>query len=160
MAFNRSSESASPIISDARLGRLADQAAIAERLLSITGQDAISADRKNKETWTGHLQTRFLVLSNEIPRLADSSGALASRFIVLLLENSFYGREDKQLTEKLFEELPDILKWSIDGWKRLANRQYFKQPESANDAVEQLEDLGSPIKEAYPFDSGFAICCV
>jgi putative DNA primase/helicase len=133
------------IISDARLGGRADQHAIAERILSITGEDAITIDRKYTSAWTGQLQTRFVVISNELPRLADSSGSLASRFIVLLLTESFYGREDQQLTAKLLTELPGILNWAITGWHRLQKFGCFKQPDSANDAVQQLEDLGSPI---------------
>ncbi|MDQ6701984.1 MAG: phage/plasmid primase, P4 family [Pseudomonadota bacterium] len=133
------------IISDARLGGRADQHAIAERILSITGEDAITIDRKYAPAWTGQLQTRFVIISNELPRLADASGALASRFIVLLLEKSFYGHEDQALTAKLFEELPGILNWAIAGWHRLKNFGHFKQPTSAIGAVEQLEDLGSPI---------------
>jgi putative DNA primase/helicase len=133
------------IISDARLGGRADQHAIAERILSITGEDAITIDRKYAPAWTGQLQTRFVIISNELPRLADASGALASRFIVLLLANSFYGREDHALTDKLLTELPGILNWAITGWHRLQKFGRFKQPASALDAVQQLEDLGSPI---------------
>jgi putative DNA primase/helicase len=133
------------IISDARLGGRADQHAIAERLLSITGEDAITIDRKFREAWTGRLQTRFLILSNELPRLADTSGALASRFIVLVLTHSFFGREDRGLTARLWPELPGILNWAIAGWCRLNERGHFLQPRSALDAVQQLEDLGSPI---------------
>src|SRR5215472_9160659 len=58
------------IISDARLGGRADQAAIGQRLLSITGEDTITIDRKFLPAWTGRLQVRFLILSNELPRLA------------------------------------------------------------------------------------------
>jgi putative DNA primase/helicase len=133
------------IISDARLGGRADQHAIAERILSITGEDALTIDRKYSPAWTGQLQTRFVVISNELPRLADTSGALASRFIVLLLTESFYGREDQALTAKLLTELPGILNWAITGWHRLQTLGHFKQPDSALDAVQQLEDLGSPI---------------
>jgi putative DNA primase/helicase len=131
-------------ISDARLGGRADQHIIAERLLSISGEDTITVDRKFRDGWTGRLQTRFLILSNELPRLPDASGALASRFIVLLLVNSFYGREDLGLSDRLLTELPGILNWSITGWQRLAARGYFVQPRSALDAVQQLEDLASP----------------
>jgi putative DNA primase/helicase len=88
---------------------------------------------------------RFIIISNELPRLADASGALASRFIVLVLINSFYGREDQTLTGRLLTELPGILNWSIAGWHRLIKRGHFLQPGSALDAVRQLEDLGSPI---------------
>jgi putative DNA primase/helicase len=133
------------IISDARLGGRADQHAIAERLLSITGEDAITIDRKYMSAWTGQLTVRFLVISNELPRLSDASGALVSRFIVLALINSFYGREDQTLTGRLLTELPGILNWAIAGWRRLIERGHFLQPRSALDAVQQLEDLGSPI---------------
>jgi putative DNA primase/helicase len=133
------------IISDARLGGRADQQAIAERLLSITGEDAITVDRKFRDAWTGRLQTRFLILSNELPRLADASGALASRFVVLTLTESFYGREDLGLTDRLLVELPGILNWAIDGLARLRHRGHFVQPASATEAVRTLEDLGSPV---------------
>lgn len=133
------------IISDARLGGRADQHAIVERLLSITGEDAITIDRKYREAWTGRLQTRFLILSNELPRLADASGALAGRFVVLVLTRSFYGREDRALTARLLTERAAILNWSIAGWRRLAERGYFVTPDPSADAVRELEDLGSPV---------------
>lgn len=133
------------IISDARLGGRPDQHAIAERLLSITGEDAITIDRKYREAWTGRLQIRFLILSNELPRVADASGALAGRFVVLVLTRSFYGREDHGLTNWLLTERPAILNWAIAGWRRLTERGYFVTPASSADAVRELEDLGSPI---------------
>ena len=133
------------IISDARLSGRADQHAIAERLLSITGEDGITIDRKYASAWTGQLQTRFLIVSNELFRLADASGALASRFILLILTESFYGREDQGLTAELLTELPSILNWATAGWARLAKFGRFKQPTSAKEAMEQLEDLASPI---------------
>jgi putative DNA primase/helicase len=133
------------IVSDARLGQGPGQHIITERLLSITGEDAITADRKYLSPWTGRLQVRFLILSNELPRLHDASGALARRFILLKLQNSFYGREDRGLFNKLLPELPGILNWSIAGWRRLNQRGYFEMPKSSADAVEQLEDLGSPV---------------
>ena len=52
---------------------------VVERLLSISGEDTLTVDRKYREPWTGQLPTRIVILSNELPRLTDSSGALASR---------------------------------------------------------------------------------
>jgi putative DNA primase/helicase len=118
---------------------------ITERLLTITGEDAITIDRKYLSAWTGRLQTRFLILSNELPRLADASGALARRFILVKLQTSFYGREDRGLFNTLVKELPGVLNWAIEGWRRLNARGYFEMPKSSADAVRQLEDLGSPI---------------
>lgn len=133
------------IVGDARLSGKADQAAIAERLLSISGEDSITVDRKFESAWTGRLGVRFVIMSNELPRLSDASGALASRFIVLTMERSFYGQEDRGLGNRLLTELPGILNWARDGYLRLRERGYFLQPDSARDAIEELEELGSPI---------------
>ncbi len=132
------------VMSDARLGGRTDQHAIAERLLSISGEDALTIDRKYRDPWTGKLSCRFLILTNELPRIADASGALASRFIVLTLNKSFYDREDHGLYDRLVQDLPGILNWGIEGWQRLQERGYFVQPASSAELMEDLEDLSSP----------------
>ncbi len=133
------------IVSDARLGGRADVHTIVERLLAITGDDSLSVDRKFRDPWTGPLPTRFMILTNELPKLQDVSGALASRFIVLLMVESFLGREDLALTQKLLPELPAILLWAMAGRDRLAERGHFVQPASAGQAVAELMDLTSPV---------------
>jgi putative DNA primase/helicase len=133
------------IISDARLGNRSDIHVIAERLLSITGEDLLTLDRKYLRAWTGRLPIRFVIFTNELPKLSDVSGALASRFIILRLVQSFYGREDHALTDKLLAELPGILIWAIEGRDRLVERGQFVQPASGEQAVHEMEDLGSPI---------------
>ena len=134
------------IISDARLGSRSDHAAIAERLLSISGEDALTIDRKFRPAWHGTLPTKFMLLTNELPGLADSSGALVGRFVVLQLTESFYGREDPGLTSALRAELPGILCWALEGYRRIHQRGHFVQPASAFEAVENLEVLAAPIK--------------
>jgi putative DNA primase/helicase len=134
------------IIADARLGGRADMAAITERLLSISGEDGQTIDRKNLTPVTMQLPTRFLILTNELPRIADASGALASRFVVLRLNETFLGREDTGLTERLTEELGGILLWAIEGWRRLRSRGHFIQPQAALADVQELHDLASPMK--------------
>jgi putative DNA primase/helicase len=133
-------------ITDARLGSRGDQAAITERLLSISGEDGMTIDRKHIDAWTGRLPTRFTILTNELPRINDSSGALVGRLVVLMLVNSFYGREDPGLTARLLTELPGILNWALVGYRRLRERGYFVQPPSARETIEDLEALASPIK--------------
>jgi len=91
------------------------------------------------------LPTRLMFLTNELPRLSDSSGALAGRFLIIQFTESFFGREDVALTDTLLKELPGILLWAIDGWKRVRARGRFIQPKQAEEAQEQLADLSSPV---------------
>jgi putative DNA primase/helicase len=132
------------IVSDARFSG-SNRNALVERLLCISGEDAITIDRKFKEPVTMRLPTRFMFLTNELPSLTDASSALSGRFMILRLVKSFYDKEDKGLRHKLLKELPGILKWSVDGWLRLHERGRFVQPESVSDMVQELEDLSSPV---------------
>jgi putative DNA primase/helicase len=133
------------IIADARISGRTDTALLTERLLSISGEDTLSIPRKFLPDWNGKLTTRFLLMTNELPRMEDASGALASRFVVLTLQESFYGREDHSLFDRFLPELPGILNWALEGWDRLYARGRFIQPLSAVDLVQEFEDLGSPI---------------
>lgn len=133
------------LISDARLGSRADTPTAVERLLSISGEDSLTIDRKYRDLWTGRLTSRFVILTNELPRFVDASGALASRFVVLVLTTSFLGRENPMLTEELYEEAPGILNWALDGLDRLRARGHFEQPPSALEAIQHLHDLTAPV---------------
>lgn len=133
------------LIPDARLSGRADAQLIAEKLLSITGEDTMTLDRKHRDAWTGKLPVRFVIISNEIPRIGDASGALSGRFILLKMHHSFFGREDTGLYNRLLPELSGILNWALDGWARLAERGYFKIPASSAEAIQELEDLSNPV---------------
>jgi putative DNA primase/helicase len=91
-----------------------------------------------------------VILTNEVPRFTDASGALASRFIVLVLTNTFLGREDPALTDTVLAESPGIFNWALDGLDRLLARGYFEQPAVSRDAMQRLEDLASPVSAFVP----------
>jgi P4 family phage/plasmid primase-like protien len=151
------------IVSDARISGRTDAGIIVERLLTISGEGRVDIDRKYQEAWTGKLPTRFVLISNELPRLIDASGALVSRLILLRLTRSFYGREDKGLFNRLVPELPGILLWSIEGWRRLNERGRFIQPASGLELIESLEELSSPVlafgRERCEFGPGHEVEC-
>jgi putative DNA primase/helicase len=133
------------VVSDARLSGRTDSAMVTERLLSISGEDALTIDRKNLSPVTLKLPTRFMILTNELPKLGDASGALAGRMLLLRLTRSWFGQEDTTLTDRLYQEMGGILLWSIAGWQRLRERGHFLQPASVQDLLTDLEDLSSPV---------------
>jgi putative DNA primase/helicase len=134
------------IFPDARIGRGTDRQVVAERFLSISGEDALDVERKHKGDWHGKISARLLILSNELPVLGDASGALASRYVVFHTPDSFYGREDQGLTDKLVAELPGILNWALDGLQRLKAEGRINTPAAAKELVEEIDELGSPVK--------------
>jgi putative DNA primase/helicase len=116
-----------------------------ERLLNIIGEDAITIDRKHRTSVTMTLPTRFTFLTNDIPELPDASTALMERFLVIRLTESFAGREDVTLSDKLGNELPGILLWAMEGLRRLLARGRFVQPEGGLDTVRCMKIAASPV---------------
>lgn len=151
------------IIADARLDARADQQVIAEKLLSISGEDNQTVDRKYLPPWSGKLSVRFLMMTNIMPKISDASGALASRFIVLTMKQSFLNREDEGLKKRLLLELPGILNWAVGGWVRLTARGKFVVPDSSAEAIEELRDLSSPVlaflRDRCKIENGPQISC-
>jgi putative DNA primase/helicase len=131
------------ILADAQLNRHDDT--VVERLKNISGEDETTVDRKYADPLNVKLTTRLVILSNDLPRLKDPSGALANRFVILRFTVDFVGREDTTLLAQLLEERSGILAWAIEGWKRLGTRGRFIQPESGRPLFEELQDLGSPV---------------
>ena len=135
------------IVSDARLSGRADRSLVVERLLTISGEDAVTIDRKNLPTITTQLMTRFTIFTNELPQLRDVSGALASRFIILRLNETFFGREDVDLSEKLADERQGILMWAIEGWRRVRKQKRIMEPVTSGMARESMDDISSPLNQ-------------
>lgn len=134
------------IVSDARdSGRMEVQASIAENLLRISGEDAVSVHRKFKTALDVTLSVRFLIMSNLRPKLPDASGALGNRFVPIVMTESFLGQEDPGLTARLLGELPGILNWAIEGWRRLQARGFFEPSSTGRELLVDLVEDASPI---------------
>lgn len=133
-------------ISDARLNGRGNNSLIIERLLSISGEDHLTINRKFLPPPTVQLSTRLVIMTNELPNMQDASGALAKRYLVLTLQKSWYDKEDTALFGRLKRELPGILLWALQGLSRLQNRGRFLQPHSSSQTIAELEAMTSPIK--------------
>jgi putative DNA primase/helicase len=136
------------ILSDIRSTRHTNSTVMVERLLSISGEDTLSVPRKFRTAWTGKLPCRLQIMSNEVPNFDDASSAIIGRLIVLILHNSWLGREDHTLEGRLREELSGILNWALDGLHRLTvtNKNQFTAIKASDNAIRQMRDLASPVR--------------
>ena len=134
------------VFGDARFGDKIDKDAVKEFLLQISGEDTLTIGRKFKCAVSTQLKTKIMVLSNEVPEFIDSGAALASRFIILKMENSVIGKENTGLFEKeLKPEIPLIFWWALDGLRSLMASNRFVQPEGGKATVVQMERNQSPV---------------
>jgi putative DNA primase/helicase len=150
------------VLSDTRSGKH-NSAVVVERLLSISGEDTLTVNRKFRDQWTGKLPCRLHIVSNELPRFDDASSAVVGRVVMLMLTESWLGREDHALEDKLRTELSGILNWALAGLYRLTvtNKNKFTRVAAADDAIQQMRDLASPVRayvrENCELHSGFEI---
>jgi putative DNA primase/helicase len=134
------------VVTDARISGKTDSHKIAETLLSISGGDPQTINRKNTTFWTGHLNVRFLITTNVLPAIHDSSGTITTRYVLLKLTESFLGKEDLELKAKLAPEMPGILNWALEGLDRLRGLGYFLNPASSQESIRELEDAAEPAR--------------
>jgi P4 family phage/plasmid primase-like protien len=133
------------VIGDAHLSGRADAAVITERLKSISGEDLQTVDRKNRQPVSVRLGARFVILTNEVPKLRDASAVIASRLVALRTTYSHLGVEDLTLGDRLAAELPGILLWAAAGWARLVARGRFAQPAAGAEVLAQLRALAAEV---------------
>lgn len=118
--------------------------AFVDLLLQVLGGDKITIRIPYaKRSMDTRLPLSFMLLSNEVPVLPDNAGAMLRRVLMISTPNSFVGREDFDLLDKLVLELPAFVNASLDAYDRLCKRGYFIQPESGRELLEILRENSS-----------------
>ena len=100
---------------------------------ALTGEDFITAERKNKDPFSFRPYARLLFSCNEIPRnYGDRSDGFYRRLLIIRFDHSVpKAQRDPNLREKLIVERNGILMWAIEGLKRLiANGYTFTETEA------------------------------
>ncbi|MFV8814359.1 DNA primase family protein [Aerococcus urinaeequi] len=117
------------------------------KLKALTAGEDISVNRKNKQEVTITLPTKLVFLMNDLPLLNDDSFGFERRLTILPFEKTFLPHEqDKELPKKLSNELEGILKWSLDGLRRLIHNDYnFTVSQTMYDEKIKYFGVGNPV---------------
>jgi len=92
------------------------------------------------EYWHDVLPTRCIFFANQLLVLPDQKRRTRQPFLHLPKTQSFLGREDVNLTDKLLAERAGIFNLCLDAFDRLRTRGRFLQPASGFDIFEILTD--------------------
>ena len=99
---------------------------------ALTGEDYITAERKNKDPFSYRPYARLLFSCNDIPKnYADRSDGFYRRLLIIRFDKPVpKERRDPNLREKVAAERDGILCWALDGLRRLiANSYVFSETE-------------------------------
>ena len=125
---------------------------------ALTGEDFITAERKNKDPFSFRPYARFLFSCNEIPRnYGDRSEGFYRRLLIIRFEKSVpKSQRDPNLAEKLAEERDGILMWALAGLKRLIAAGYvFSETEKT---LAELEKYRIESNSVLSFAKLFCSC--
>jgi putative DNA primase/helicase len=104
---------------------------------ALVSGDRISADVKYGNGFDFTPSGRLVMESNVIAATPDSSAGFSRRFIQISWDRPIevidYGLE-----KKLIGEMPGILNWALEGYRRLVARGRFEHTERSAEATEQL----------------------
>jgi putative DNA primase/helicase len=135
------------LIDEGHLGKFSDTSLVLERLKAISGGSEQAVDRKGLTALPSvALKVRFTIAVNELPRLSDSSAAMRSRLLVLPYFNTYEGKEDFCLVERLLAEIPGITNWALEGLRLLRTAGRFKNPAAGEKILRDFVYLSSPIQ--------------
>ena len=100
----------------------------------ITGEDVVQANRKYGSQFEFTNQCLVAFSANELPTVSEASRAYAERMKPFSFPNSFAGREDKTLEDKLMSELPGIMARWVKAYGRFLARGGYARTDAATQA--------------------------
>lgn len=124
---------------------------LAESLVkSLTGGDKIRARRMREDSWQFDPTHKIFLAANHKPRVKDQSRGLWSRIKLIPFTESFEGREDHELPEKLASEIEGILRWAVEGcleWQRNGLQEPPEVAEAVEEYRRESDSLGTFLEE-------------
>jgi len=112
----------------------------------MTGEDPIHADRKHGRQFMFKNRALFAFSANELPTVSESSRAYVERIKPFKFGQSFAGREDPTIEEKIRrEELPGVLVRWVKAWQRLHQRGRYQ--DTKTDVQAEFETRSDRVRQ-------------
>lgn len=152
------------VISDSKTSKIGAARVAMEKIMQITGNDAVYVDVKYGTPLSGvKLFTRFTLIMNGLPALVDDSRAFESRVNILKFSKSFYGHEDRTLKRRLVAEAKagKLINFALQGLVDLRSSNNFVEPDSSITTREEFQRISSPLlvftEECCEFGEGLLV---
>ena len=95
-----------------------------DKFKALISGDLISAERKFGSKFTFRPTTKYIFASNRLPTFDGVNYGIKRRMTIIPFNRVFSEHEqDKELIGKLANELPGIMKWTIDGARKLTENK-------------------------------------
>lgn len=133
------------VLFDAHLGMRGQGERAIEVLKGISGGDPQHINRKFHDTYSATLNTRIMMICNEMPKLKDAGDALLARLIPIRFDKSFLGQENQSLEYDLTKELPGIANWALEGIRQYIGQGFISMPQEGTVDLLDLKRVLNPV---------------
>ena len=123
------------------------------RIKAMTGRDPITARFLHREYFTFVPVAKFWLSTNHKPVVRDDSEGFWRRLHFIPFAQSFAGRENRELKDRLRAEAPGILTWLVRGCRDW-QQHGLNAPAAVRTATEEYR------RESEPLSPFFDSCCV
>lgn len=118
-------------------------------LKKITGEGEILVKLMYNQPYLIHSRAKLVFSCNELPSLNDTSHAFKQRMIAIPFNARFTadkGNVDINIRKKLLKELPGVLNWCIEGYRRLEKQESFSVSASATEFADDYFVSNNPLE--------------
>jgi len=116
-------------------------------LKSYTAGDAMSFERKYLEPIEAVPTAKLMISTNELPRIEDKTQGVWRRMIFVPFEKSYpEDKQDKDLAEKLSENMSGIFNWALKGIDLLNEHNGFLDPVICREALAEYQLRMNPAR--------------
>lgn len=105
----------------------------------VTGGDAITCRFLRREFFSYVPQFKLFLATNHKPVITQSDFGIWRRIVLIPFTENFEGREDPNLKDHLFMELPGILNWAIEGLKKWHREGLKNRPKAVIEATSRYK---------------------
>ena len=103
----------------------------------LTSGDMIRAQKKHGQPFYFANSALLIFSTNKIPQSGDDTYAYFKRWIMLAFEHNFTGPDnDKNLINKMSEELPGLLNLALIGLRKLIKENEFRHTDNIETVAE------------------------
>jgi P4 family phage/plasmid primase-like protien len=108
---------------------------------SLVAGDSMTVERKHRDPFQHKPNVKFLFATNKIPVFDSTDAAIRDRVYIIPFYRYFTEEErDRDLSKKLEKEIGGILRWCVEGAKRvIANKYRLTEPESVKLMSEKFQ---------------------
>lgn len=92
------------------------------KVKSVTGSDMITCRFLYAEYFSYYPTYKIWLAMNHLPAIRGTDNGIWRRILLIPFNQSFVGREDKQLDEALSAELDGVLQWALEGLRQWHKR--------------------------------------